>query len=166
MNNNTIAHPSADVERTFIMIKPDAVQRKLVGEIIQRIERKGFWIVAMRMLHADSTLASRLYSQHHGMPFYEPLIEFTISSPVVAMVVEGTNAIMSMRRIIGPTSHAEPGSIRGDFSTATRYNLIHASDCQEAFIREASLFFGADDVVVYKPSDYLWTDSRWLPFQK
>lgn len=131
------------LERTFIMIKPDGVRRKLVGEIISRIEKRNFDIAAMRMLTPSRELAEEHYSVHRGKDFFEPTVEFIMSGPVVAMVVEGDNAIKLMRQMMGALKpeDASPGTIRGDYTISTRENLIHGSDSPETAAREIALWF-------------------------
>ncbi len=137
------------VERTFVMIKPDAVQRGLVGEIISRFERKGFKIVAMKMIKMTREQAEELYAPHKGKPFFESLIRFATSGPVVVMVIEGDSAIEVVRLMIGATDarKAQPGTIRGDFALDIEKNVIHASDSKESFEREHKIFFGKEDFV-------------------
>lgn len=131
------------MERTFIMIKPDAVRRKLVGEIISRIEKRGLGIAAMKMLTPSRELAEKHYDAHRGKDFFEPTVEFITSGPVVAMVVEGDSAIKIMRNMIGALNpeQAASGTIRGDFTTSTRFNLIHGSDASDTAAREIALWF-------------------------
>ncbi|MDH7602259.1 MAG: nucleoside-diphosphate kinase [Armatimonadota bacterium] len=131
------------MERTFIMIKPDAVRRRLIGEIISRIEKRNLDIVAMKMLTPSRELAEKHYSVHRGKDFFEPTVEFLCSGPVVAMVVEGENSIAIMRRMIGSVDPLEsaPGTIRGDFTISSRENLIHGSDSPESASYEISLWF-------------------------
>ncbi|MCQ5340319.1 MAG: nucleoside-diphosphate kinase [Candidatus Verstraetearchaeota archaeon] len=131
------------IERTFVMIKPDAVVRGLIGEVISRIERKGLKIVGMRMIHLSREEAEELYSIHKDKPFFNELINFVTSAPVVVMAVEGESAISVMRKIIGSTDSkdASPGTIRGDFSCSKSMNIIHASDSLESAKRELSIFF-------------------------
>ncbi|MCQ5336841.1 MAG: nucleoside-diphosphate kinase [Candidatus Methanomethylicia archaeon] len=131
------------IERTFVMIKPDAVVRGLIGEVISRIERKGLKIVGMRMIHLSREEAEELYSIHKDKPFFNELINFVTSAPVVVMAVEGESAVSVMRKIIGSTDSkdASPGTIRGDFSCSKSMNIIHASDSLESAKRELSIFF-------------------------
>jgi nucleoside-diphosphate kinase len=140
------------MERTLIVLKPDALQRQLAGRIIERFERKGLKIVGMKMLRVGDDLARRMYSVHEGKDFYGPLVEFITASPVVAMVLEGCGAIAVCRTLMGPTSGAEApaGTIRGDFGMARRYNLIHGSDSPESAAREIPLFFQPDEMVQYE----------------
>jgi nucleoside-diphosphate kinase len=131
-------------QRTLVLLKPDAVRRGLVGEVIGRIERKADWkIAALELRQLDRATLEQHYAEHVGRPFYEPLVEFMLSGPVVAMVVDGERVIEGVRQLAGPTDPiaAAPGSIRGDFGTIVRENLIHASDSEESAIRELKLFF-------------------------
>jgi len=131
-------------QRTLVLLKPDAVRRGLVGEIIGRIERKAGWTVsALELRSLDRVLLEQHYAEHVGRPFYEPLVEFMSSGPIVALVVEGERVIEGVRALAGPTDPiaAAPGSIRGDFGTITRENLIHASDSEGSAEREIKLFF-------------------------
>ena len=125
------------------MIKPDGVRRKLVGEIVRRIESRNFGIVAMKMLTASRELAEEHYAVHRGKPFFEPTVEFITSGPVVAMVVEGDDAIQLMRNTMGATNplNAAPGTIRGDLTISMRENLIHGSDAPETAATEIKLWF-------------------------
>ncbi|MFI8517024.1 nucleoside-diphosphate kinase [Streptomyces sp. NPDC085481] len=131
-------------QRTLVLLKPDAVRRGLIGEIIGRIERKAGWtIAALEMRELDQETLEQHYGEHKGKPFYEPLMGFMASGPVVALVVEGERVIEGLRTLAGPTDPiaAAPGSIRGDFGTIVRENLIHASDSEESAIRELKIFF-------------------------
>ncbi len=127
-------------DKTLILIKPDAVKRGLVGRIIQRMEDKGFQLLEIRMIRMNRETAEKFYSVHRGKPFFENLVSFITSGPVVAVILEGRNAIETVRTMIGSTdaSKAPPGSIRGDFSLGLTDNSIHASDSEESFIRETS----------------------------
>jgi nucleoside-diphosphate kinase len=131
-------------QRTLVLLKPDAVRRGLIGEIIGRIERKAGWtIAALELRELSQDTLEQHYGEHKGKPFYEPLMGFMQSGPVVALVVEGERVIEGLRTLAGPTDPiaAAPGSIRGDFGTIVRENLIHASDSEESAIRELKLFF-------------------------
>ncbi|MFJ8232266.1 nucleoside-diphosphate kinase [Streptomyces sp. NPDC094448] len=131
-------------QRTLVLLKPDTVRRKLVGEIVGRIEAKAGWTVeALELRQLDRATLEQHYAEHIGKAFYEPLVEFMLSGPVVALVVDGERVIEGIRRLAGPTDPiaAEPGSIRGDFGTIVRENLIHASDSEESAIRELKIFF-------------------------
>ncbi|MDH5811552.1 MAG: nucleoside-diphosphate kinase [Candidatus Methanomethylicaceae archaeon] len=143
------------IERTFVMIKPDAVVRGLVGEVISRLERKGLKIVGMRMIKMSEEEASSLYSVHKGKPFYGDLINFIRSAPVVVMAIEGESAVSVVRRLIGPTDSKEapPGTIRGDFSCSKSMNVIHASDSLDNAQRELSIFFKDSEVLRYSRLD-------------
>lgn len=131
-------------ERTLVLLKPDAVRRGLIGEITGRIENKADWAVtALELRTLDRSTLAQHYAEHVGKPFYEPLVEFMSSGPSVVMVVEGERVIEGVRTLAGPTDPiaAPPGSIRGDFGTVVRENLIHASDSQESAERELKIFF-------------------------
>ncbi|MGP3978425.1 nucleoside-diphosphate kinase [Streptomyces sp. 8N114] len=131
-------------QRTLVLLKPDAVRRGLVGEIIGRIERKAGWsIAAMELRTLDRATLEQHYAEHEGRPFYEPLVEFMAAGPSVVMVVEGERVIEGIRALAGPTDPiaAAPGSVRGDFGTIVRENLIHASDSEESAEREMKIFF-------------------------
>lgn len=138
-------------ERTFVMIKPDGVQRGLIGEIIHRIERKGFRLVALKMLELDAQKASQHYQEHAEKTFFQELIGFITSGPSVVMVWEGERAISTIRQLMGKTNPCEalPGTIRGDLAQATNFNLIHGSDSASAAFREIELFFAADEIHDY-----------------
>jgi nucleoside-diphosphate kinase len=149
------------LEQTFVMLKPDTVQRGLIGEIISRLERKGFKICALKMVMVDNDTANLLYECHKDKPFFENLKKFTTSSPVVVMVVEGLDAVQAIRRLIGSTVDALPGTIRGDFSlTKSNRNLIHASDSKESAIRELNIFFEHDFVQHYHKNIDNWVYSE------
>ncbi|MDI5973110.1 nucleoside-diphosphate kinase [Streptomyces sp. SL13] len=133
-------------QRSLVLLKPDAVRRGLVGEIIGRVERKAGWsLKALELRELDRATLERHYAEHVGKPFYEPLVEFMSSGPAVALVVEGERVIEGLRALAGPTDPiaAAPGSIRGDFGTIVRENLIHASDSEESARREIGIFFPA-----------------------
>jgi nucleoside-diphosphate kinase len=131
------------MERTLILVKPDAFARGLSGEIIARFERKGLAIVALRHMTVDRELAERHYAEHAERPFFGELVEFITSGPIVAMVLEGSNAVKAARQTIGATDplEAATGSIRGDFATEMGANMVHGSDSPESAAREAGLFF-------------------------
>jgi len=137
------------VERTLIVIKPDGVRRGLVGEVIARFERKGFKIRALKMLWMTREQAEQFYEVHRGKPFYEELVKFVTSGPVVAMVIEGDSAISVARIMIGATDgrKAQPGTIRGDYSLSILENVVHASDSEESFHREFKVLFHDLEVV-------------------
>ena len=133
-----------DVQQTFIMVKPDGVRRKLVGEVVSRIEAKGYELREMKFFTIDEALAQKHYAEHTEKPFFGELVSFITSGPVVAMVVEGPDAIAGMRQIMGATNplEAATGSIRGDFATLIGENIVHGSDGPESAQREINLFFG------------------------
>ena len=130
--------------KTFFMIKPDGVQRNLVGEIISRVEAKGFSITKIKMMTISKELAENHYGEHKDKPFFSDLVSFITSGPVVAMQVEGEDAVLQIRNIMGATNPNEstPGSIRGDLATELDKNVVHGSDSDESAERELSLFFG------------------------
>ncbi len=131
------------MDRTLVIVKPDAYERALTGEIIARFERKGMRICALKRMNLTREAAERHYAEHHGKPFYEPLVEFITSGPLVAMVLEGREAVETVRRLIGATDpiEADPGSIRGDFGLEVKRNLVHGSDSSESATRETDIFF-------------------------
>jgi nucleoside-diphosphate kinase len=131
------------VSRTLILVKPDAFERGLTGEIIGRFERKGLRIAALRQLTADEAIAHRQYEEHTEKPFFGELIEFITSGPLVAMVMEGHEAVSAARQVIGATDplEASAGSIRGDFATEVTFNLVHGSDSDESAEREIAIWF-------------------------
>jgi nucleoside-diphosphate kinase len=132
-----------DTERTFVMVKPDGVTRRLVGEVIRRIEAKGYTLVAVRFFTIERELAERHYGEHKDKPFFGELVSFITSGPVVAMVVQGPDAVKGLRQIMGATNplEAAPGSIRGDFATLIGENIVHGSDSADSAAREIALFF-------------------------
>ena len=131
------------MDRTLILVKPDAFKRNLTGEIIARFERKGLRIVALKHMQMDSDLASQHYAEHEGKPFFGGLVEFITSGPLVAMVLEGHEAVVAARQVIGATNplEATTGSIRGDYALEVGQNMVHGSDSNESAEREAKLFF-------------------------
>ena len=131
------------MDRTLILVKPDAFARNLTGEIIGRFERKGLRIVALKHMTLDAQTAQQHYAEHEGKPFFDELVEFITSGPLVAMVLEGEQAVTAARQVIGATNPVEaaPGSIRGDFAIAVGQNMVHGSDSPESADREAALFF-------------------------
>ncbi len=147
------------IEKTLVFLKPDAVQRALVGEIISRFERKGFRILALKMLELSESFVREHYATHRGEHFYEPLVRYVTSGPVVVMVLEGKNAVQVVRDMMGETFGTEspPGSIRGDFALSDRYNLIHGSDSVQSAVEEIGRFFRPDELVSH-PTDGL----RWV----
>ena len=146
------------LQQTLILLKPDCVQRRLIGRVIARLEDKGLTIIAMKMMHVTPDLARRHYAEHVNKPFYSGLEAFITSAPVVAMVVSGHEVIDIVRRIVGPTSgiEAEAGTIRGDFSCSKQMNLIHASDSAASAEREIGLFFEPQELCNYDPTLHSW----------
>ena len=146
------------MERTLVLLKPDAVQRGLIGEIISRIEKICLKLVGVKMILIDKELAHKHYSAHVGKPFFEDLVDFITSSPVVAMVFEGDNAVDQVRSIMGLTNplEAASGTIRGDLATSIEFNLIHGSDSIESAENEVRLFFSVQDLVDYSVDVDKW----------
>ncbi|MCA9292104.1 MAG: nucleoside-diphosphate kinase [Phycisphaerales bacterium] len=146
------------METTLIILKPDAVQRGLMGRIVSRFEDKGLQIVGAKLMQISPELAARHYESHQGKPFYAGLVAFMTSSPVLVLAVRGLGAIAVSRKMMGATfgSKAEPGTIRGDFGVSNSFNLIHGSDSPEAASRELGLFFGSGEVVDYDRPGAAW----------
>ena len=146
-------------ERTLVLVKPDAMQRGLAGEIIGRLERRGLRIAGMKLMRIDTPLAKRHYAEHEGKPFFNGLVEYITSAPVVAIAFEGTAAVQAVRGSVGSTNPAEaaPGSIRADFGLERGRNLVHASDSPESGKRETALFFKPDELIDW-PRDI----DRWI----
>jgi nucleoside-diphosphate kinase len=136
-------------ERTFAMVKPDGVKRGLVGEVITRLERKGFRIVGLKLMQIPRETAERHYGEHQGKPFYEGLVSFITSGPVVMMVVEGEDAISEWRKMMGATNpkDAAPGTLRGDFASTIDENVVHGSDAPATAEREIAIFFAEEDML-------------------
>lgn len=137
------------MDRTFVAIKPDAVQRGLIGEIIQRFEKKGYKIIGLKLMQISEDLAKKHYAEHEGKPFFERLVKFITSGPVVAMVIEGDNAVPSVRKMMGATNpqDAEPGTLRADFGHVKERNIVHGSDSSESAKREIALFFNESELI-------------------
>ena len=146
------------MERTLVILKPDAVQRGLCGEIITRFEKKGLQIVGCKFMKISSQLAETHYEPHKGKPFYAGLVKFMTSSPVIVLALAGKDAINIARKMMGKTfgSQAEPGTIRGDFGVSNSFNLIHGSDAPESATRELGLFFKPDELVEWTPTAQSW----------
>jgi nucleoside-diphosphate kinase len=146
------------LERTFIAIKPDGVQRNIVGEIIRRFEAKGFTLVGLKIMQVSRELAEQHYAVHKERPFFPGLVNFIISGPLVAMVWEGEGVIASARKLIGATNPltAEPGTIRGDFGVSVGRNLIHGSDAPETAAEEIKLWFKDEELVTWQPARTPW----------
>jgi nucleoside-diphosphate kinase len=139
------------MQQTLVLLKPDAVERKLVGEIISRLEKRGLKIVAMKMIRMDEALAKRHYAIHEGKPFFEELVEFITSGPIVAAVFEGKDAVTEVRSVMGATDPADaaPGTIRADLAEDIGHNLIHGSDSEETAEKEIKLFFSEAEILDY-----------------
>jgi nucleoside-diphosphate kinase len=137
------------IERTYAMVKPDGVKRGLVGEVVSRIEKKGFKVVGMKLMQIPRETAERHYGEHQGKPFFEGLVSFITSGPVVAMVIEGENAILEWRKMMGSTNpkDAALGTIRGDFASTIDENVVHGSDAPATAEREIGIFFKAEELL-------------------
>ncbi|NLO90166.1 MAG: nucleoside-diphosphate kinase [Clostridia bacterium] len=146
------------MEKTFVMIKPDGVQRNLIGKIISRIEEKGLKIVALKLMRLDEKTAREHYKEHVDKPFFPGLLEYITSGPVVAMVLEGKNAVDEVRKMMGKTNPQEalPGTIRGDFGLEIGRNVIHGADSKESAQREISLYFSNDEILSYDKNVDVW----------
>ena len=147
------------MERTLVILKPDAVQRGLVGRIMARFETKGLKTVALKMAVIDQATAERHYAAHKGKDFYKPLIRFMTSGPLVFLVLEGREAVAVVRKMLGATfgPDADPGTIRGDFGVSNRFNLVHGSDSPEAAEEEIALFFKPEELFDWTPTAWPWT---------
>jgi nucleoside-diphosphate kinase len=145
-------------EQTFLMVKPDGVARGLTGETISRVEKKGLTIAAMKLMRITRELAEKHYGIHKGKPFYDELVEFITSGPVVAMVIEGPNAIRIIRTMAGATNPVEsvPGSIRGDLALTISHNVVHSSDGPETARFEVGNFFSDQEILSYQRADTRW----------
>jgi nucleoside-diphosphate kinase len=148
----------AGQERTLVIVKPDAMQRGLIGEIVGRLERRGLKLEGLKLLRVDRALAERHYAEHQGKPFYEGLVSYITACPVVVAVFAGEGAITTVRATIGKTNPAEaaPGTIRGDFALEVGRNLIHASDGPESAAREVGLFFAREELLTYERATDPW----------
>ncbi|HEV7129893.1 MAG TPA: nucleoside-diphosphate kinase [Ktedonobacterales bacterium] len=146
------------MERTLIIVKPEGVQRALVGQLLARFEARGMKLVGLKLMTIARDLAERHYAEHQGKPFYPGLVEHITSSPVVVGVLEGPNAIAVTRTMMGPTKPADaaPGTIRGDYALDMGLNILHGSDGKEAAAREIALFFGASELVSYERATDRW----------
>ena len=143
------------MEKTLVLLKPDAVKRRLSGEIFSRFERKGLKIVGLKLMRLTKSQAEKHYSVHKGKPFFNGLVEYITSGPIVAAVLEGENSISITRTLSGATdgSKAAPGTIRGDYSMGIEKNIIHASDSKESFEHEFPIFFSNDEIMEYNCGD-------------
>ena len=150
------------MEKTFVMLKPDAIQRNLSGEIIARLEKRGLKPVALKMLQISRELAEQHYAEHVGKPFFQSLVDFITSGPVIAMIWEGQNAVQLVRRMMGSTDPqiADPGTIRGDFALFMGNNVIHGSDSPDSAEREMALFFKAEEIISYAKDQESWIYGR------
>jgi len=146
------------MEKTLIILKPDAVQRGLIGEILTRFEKKGIQVVGAKFTKIPTATAETHYGPHKGKPFYEGLVKFMTSSPVLVLALAGKDVITISRKMMGATfgSKAEPGTIRGDFGVSNSFNLIHGSDSAEAAEKELKLFFKTDEMIDWQPASQAW----------
>lgn len=146
------------MDRTYVMVKPDGVQRNLVGDIISRFEKRGIKIAALKMLCINRELAEKHYGEHKGKPFFEPLVQFITSGPVVAMVLEGKDVVSTVRDMMGATNplKAAPGTIRGSFGMDVGRNVVHGSDSPESAAREIGLFFAPEEIIDYSKDIDNW----------
>jgi len=146
------------MQKTLILLKPDCVQRRLVGSVVQRFEQKGLRLTALKLVQADRTLAEKHYAVHAGKPFYESLLQFLTSGPTVALVLEGREAVAVARSMIGLTDGAKapPGTIRGDFAISVQNNLIHGSDSTENAALEIAIWFKPEEILAYGLTDANW----------
>ncbi|MGR3176560.1 MAG: nucleoside-diphosphate kinase [Candidatus Anammoxibacter sp.] len=152
------------MQLALIIIKPDGVQRKLMGKIISRLEEKGLLIAGLKMMVISKELANEHYADHKGKGFYEALIKYMTSGPVVVMALKGQNTFKVVRKLMGSTfgQEAEPGTIRGDYAISNRFNLIHCSDSLEAAEKEIGLFFKEEELLYNGTADYETADLRWI----
>jgi nucleoside-diphosphate kinase len=150
---------AVSLERTLVLVKPDGVQRRVIGEVITRFERRGLHLVALKLLHMDRALAERHYAEHVGKPFFAGLVDFITSAPVVAMVWEGDDAVAQVRTMMGATnpSSAAPGSIRGDLAVTIGNNVVHGSDSPGRGAEEVALFFTPGELI-----DWTGVDTPWI----
>jgi len=146
------------LERTFAMLKPGVLDRRLAGEIISRIERKGLALVAVKLMRIPRALAEEHYAEHRGKAFFGGLVDYVTSGPVLAMAIEGDGAILMLRKLCGATKaeEAAPGTIRGDYAMHTGLNVIHASDSPESAARELGLFFRSEEIIPWKDGNSAW----------
>lgn len=146
------------MQRTLILLKPDTIQRRLVGTILSRFEQKGLRLVALKLVQASRSLAEQHYAVHKGKPFYDSLLQFLTAGPTVALVLEGREAVTVARTLMGPTdgTKAPPATIRGDFAISVQNNLVHGSDSPENAATEIALWFKPEELVDYQPVDAKW----------
>jgi len=157
-NVTLLSRVKRTMQRTLILLKPDAVQRRLTGDLTTRFERKGLRLVGLKLVNASRQLAEKHYAVHKGKPFYEALVGFITSGPTVAMVWEGREAVTVGRNLIGPTDGAKaaPGTIRGDYAASIQNNLVHGSDSPENAALEIALWFKEEELVNWSPVDAAW----------
>ncbi|MCY2928239.1 MAG: nucleoside-diphosphate kinase [Planctomycetota bacterium] len=150
------------MERTLVVVKPDGVQRRLVGEVLARLERKGLRLAGLKLTRVTPALAEKMYAEHKGKDFYPPLVDFITASPVVAIVAEGRRAVAIVRTLLGPTNGPEApgGTIRGDFGMSRRHNLVHGSDSPASAEREIAILFAKDELHDYQIADETWVYER------
>lgn len=146
------------IQKSFVMMKPDAVSRRLMGKILSRFEEKGLQVIAVKLMQIDEELAKTHYGEHADKPFFEDLVTYITSSPSLAMVIKGEDAISTIRKMVGATNplEADLGTIRGDFAMDTGRNIIHASDSPESAEREINLFFNESEICDYSIVDNIW----------
>jgi nucleoside-diphosphate kinase len=146
------------MQQTLVLLKPDCLHRRLIGDLIRRFERKGLRIAALKLVQASRDVAERHYAVHKGKPFYEPLLKFLTAAPTVAMVLAGREAVGVVRQLIGPTdgTKAPPGTIRGDFALSVQNNLVHASDSPENAATEIGIWFRPEELISYTLADDAW----------
>ncbi len=146
------------MERTLLLIKPDAIARGMIGGIISRIERKGLRIIGLKMIRMSQEVAEKLYAAHVGKPFYEPLLRFMRASAIVALVVEGKDAVDVLRKLMGATNcrEAKPGTMRGDLGMSYRFNLVHGSGSRQEAAKELALFFSEEELFPSDKSQLAW----------
>ena len=146
------------IQKSFVMMKPDAVARRLVGKILSRFEEKGLQIIGVKLMQIDEELAKTHYGEHADKPFFDDLVKYITSSPSLAMVIKGEDAISTIRKMVGATNplEADLGTIRGDYAMDTGRNIIHASDSPESAEREINLFFDEDEICEYSIVDNVW----------
>ncbi|TLZ53295.1 MAG: nucleoside-diphosphate kinase [Methanobacteriota archaeon] len=146
------------MERTFCLVKPDGVQRGIVGEVLRRFESRGLKLVGLKMVHISRAIAEEYYAEHRGKPFFPGLVDYVTSGPAVAMLWEGENAVVVVRKTMGATdpAKAEPGTIRADFGLTISRNVVHGSDSIESANREAALFFKPDEILAYDRAHDAW----------
>jgi nucleoside-diphosphate kinase len=146
------------MQRTLVLLKPDCVQRRLVGKVLRRFEQKGLRLVGLKLLQVGRDLAEKHYAVHKGKAFYDSLVKFVTSGPTVAVVLEGPEAVTVVRTLMGGTdgTKAAPGTIRGDFALSVQNNLVHGSDSPENAAAEVALWFRPDELVNYQPADQAW----------